>query len=89
MADRADLVLFGGLSVLIASRRDLVALKLHAAVDNFQPRVVDEKHRRDLRELEPTSGDLEFAFAWLEDVYVDRPNVAELAREITEEDGLG
>ncbi|HEX4211912.1 MAG TPA: DUF6036 family nucleotidyltransferase [Candidatus Dormibacteraeota bacterium] len=59
-ADRATALDFGALTVLVASRFDLICMKLHAAVDRASP----SKHLDDLRLLKPSSGELVEAGVW-------------------------
>jgi len=53
---------FGGLSLGIADRRDLIFLKLYAAVDSEGPQSV---HYQDLLALRPTKRELAAAAAWV------------------------
>jgi hypothetical protein len=59
-AERAAVLDFGALTVFVASRFDLICLKLQAAVDRASP----SKHLDDLRLLEPTKDELIEAGAW-------------------------
>lgn len=59
-AQRADVYTFGALTVHVASRFDLICLKLHAAVD----RAPASKHLDDLRVLRPTGEELIEAGKW-------------------------
>jgi hypothetical protein len=53
---------YGGLSVGIVDRRDLVFLKLYAAADDVGTRSV---HFQDLLALKPSDGELDAAAAWV------------------------
>lgn len=57
---------YGGLEVLYADRHDLVAFKLLAAMENFTPGNRTERHRHDLRRLDPRPAELKSALAWIE-----------------------
>jgi hypothetical protein len=59
-ADRARVLRYGGLTLHVASRFDLICLKVHAAVD----RAPASKHLDDLRLLEPTTDELVQAGQW-------------------------
>ncbi len=59
-ADRAEKLRFGALTVHVASRFDLICLKVHAAVD----RAPASKHLDDLRLLNPTPDELIEAGRW-------------------------
>ncbi|MBI4616352.1 MAG: hypothetical protein HY720_22265 [Planctomycetes bacterium] len=53
---------YGGLSVGLLARQDLIALKLHAAVDREGPESV---HYQDLLFLGPSDTELEWAAGWV------------------------
>jgi hypothetical protein len=59
-ADRVRVLRYGTLTIHVASRVDLICLKVHAAVD----RAPASKHLDDLRLLEPTSAELIQAGQW-------------------------
>ncbi len=60
-AERVQWERLGGLWLGVAGRRDLIALKLHAAVDTD----VRSRHFADLLALAPTGGELDAAAAWV------------------------
>lgn len=62
LADRVSWRRYGGLSVGIADRRDLIFLKLYAAADQTGPSSV---HFQDLLALRPTVDELEAAAGWV------------------------
>ena len=62
MIDRLEWREFGGLGIGIAGRFDLIALKLHAAVDNGDIR---SKHYQDLLRLAPSEQELMAATSWV------------------------
>lgn len=58
--DRCDTRFFGGLTVHVAGRLDLICTKVYAVADQG-PR---GRHVDDLRALSPSHGDLRFAASW-------------------------
>ncbi|MHC4392765.1 MAG: hypothetical protein ACYS22_15835 [Planctomycetota bacterium] len=60
-ADRVQTRRFCGLTLHIASRRDQIFFKLHAAADRGEP---EGKHAKDLRALAPTRPELLAAARW-------------------------
>ncbi len=60
-AERTSEHVYGGLTLQVAGRFDLICLKLHASADN-DPR---SKHVVDLRALAPTSDELARAAVWV------------------------
>ena len=52
---------FGGLTLFLLGRLDLICLKVHAAVDRDDPK---GKHVQDLQKLSPTSKELILAAKW-------------------------
>ena len=61
MLSRVEWRTYGSLHVGVAGRADLIALKLHAAVDRFPER----KHFDDLLALQPSAAELEVAAVWV------------------------
>lgn len=59
-AGRLEKRMYGGLTVHLAGREDLIALKLYAFVDQGPA----SKHRQDLVALQPTSAELRRAARW-------------------------
>lgn len=59
--ERTTALVFGGLTVHVAGRFDLICLKLYAAVDDGP----GSKHVRDLLDLDPSSDELTDAAAWV------------------------
>jgi hypothetical protein len=84
--ERATAIELNGLTLLVIDRRDLVFLKLAAAVQPgvFAPRAVGEKHRTDLRDLAPTNPELHAAIAWIRSAF--GPTTAAAAQDLMEED---
>jgi hypothetical protein len=60
-ATRTDTLAFGGLTLRVASRFDLVCLKLLAAIGD----VPKSKHRKDLLAMRATRTELENALSWV------------------------
>lgn len=65
MASRVEWREFGGLSLGLAGRLDLIALKLYAFVDRWVDREMPNKHGADLRALAPTDDEWAFALEWV------------------------
>lgn len=56
---------FGGLTVSLAHRSDLVAWKLQAAVDNLG---IHNRHLDDLKKMQPSGDEIEAAIVWFKTV---------------------
>lgn len=69
---------FGGLGLQLLGRRDQIALKLYAAVDQGPT----SKHAADLRRLEPTDSDLLAGAAWAQQHDPSPPFRAMLAQAL-------
>ena len=59
--DRLTQRRFGGLTLHLLGRLDLICLKLHAVADKLDP---DSKHVQDLHLLKPTKEEQKFAALW-------------------------
>lgn len=70
---------FGPLRIWVASRLDLICLKVFAATD--QP---GSRHHRDLQEMAPTAPELDFAAAWARTQDSSPGFAAELERVLTQ-----
>ncbi len=77
LEDRIKWLQFGGLTVGVAHRLDLIHLKLYAAVDSEGPQSV---HYQDLLALRPRKSELELAAAWVK----DQDTSTEFARVLSE-----
>lgn len=60
--ERCTVATYGSLTLYIAGRTDLIALKLYAAADHWPSRY--NKHLDDLRQLTPTTEELPDAARW-------------------------
>ncbi len=69
---------FGGLTVHIADRYDLIHMKLYAAADQGP----QSKHMHDLRALDPTAEELDAARAWCCSQDVSEPFAGEVDEAI-------
>lgn len=70
---------FGGLTVYVADRYDLIHMKLYAAADQGP----ESKHMHDLAKLDPTSQELESARVWCCTQDVSEPFADEVDAAVT------
>jgi hypothetical protein len=63
--ERIEREVYGSLTVWFAGRLDLIAFKVYAAANPNRRDAEPGRHHRDLVDLKPTNGELDFAIEWM------------------------